>query len=69
MAAINDYYDDSNKKRVKVKVPSEQGGTDRKVYVNDVNTGYYLGQKNNKVYRAGSERYSSIENFISNNSF
>ncbi len=69
MAAINDYFKDSNGKRVHVKVPSEKGGQDRNIYINGSHKGYYLGNNDNKVYRHGSLRYSSIENYISHNSF
>lgn len=57
-----------NNQMKKVRVPSLQGGTDRNIYVNGSQTGYYLGNRNNKIYRAGSEVSSlSVEEFAKQN--
>lgn len=44
----------SDGKPKRVRVPSNKGGTDRSIYVNGNDSGYYLGQGNDYIYRGGS---------------
>lgn len=69
MAAIDNFYTDCNGKKVRVRVPSQMGGNDRRIYINRNDTGYSLGRNNNRVYRCGDERYKSLVDYIENNSF
>jgi hypothetical protein len=64
MAFFDQRTECKNKQMKKVRVPSLQGGSDRRIYVNGQNSGYYLGDGNNKIYRSGSEVSSlSVEEF------
>lgn len=55
MAYFDESVQCSDGKTKRVRVPSLQGGTDRNIYVNGNNSGYYLGQKNNRIYKSGRE--------------
>ena len=44
-----------------VKVPSQQGGSDRTIYLNGSDTGYKLGNNDNKIYKkASGQQVSSL---------
>lgn len=66
MAYIDDYYDCAGNTRKKIRVPSEQGGSDRRVYVNGNDSGYYLGNNNDRVYKGGSEVAKDLVSFAKN---
>lgn len=64
MAFIDDMMETSDGTRKRVKVPSNQGGTDRRIYVNGNCNGYYLGDKNDYIYKSGREvSTASIKQF------
>ncbi|MGE4444437.1 MAG: hypothetical protein AB7E37_05600 [Candidatus Altimarinota bacterium] len=56
---------DGSKKRI--RVPSAQGGTDRTIYVNGSDSGYKLGQNNDRVYtKHGREVSGFLKDFVKN---
>lgn len=64
MAFFDENIECSDKVKKRVRVPGQQGQSDRNIYVNGKNSGYYLGSGNDKIYRSGSEvSSSSIRNF------
>jgi len=68
MAFFDRSIECANKIQKRIRVPSEQGGTDRNIYVNNSYSGYYLGNGNNKIYKNGREvSSSSIPDFAKQN--
>jgi hypothetical protein len=66
MAFIDETMTNSKKERVRVRVPSLQGGADRTVYIDGNDSGYYLGQKNNCVYRNGRHVADNLRDLVEN---
>lgn len=64
MAYIDDYFETSDSGKVRVRVPSSQGGADRTVYVNGRDSNYYLGDSNDRVYFHGREVAKTLKDFI-----
>ncbi|MDP3380223.1 MAG: hypothetical protein Q8S84_01380 [bacterium] len=56
----------SDKSKKNIRVPSNQGGSDRTIYVNGSNSGYRLGNGNNHIYTSGGREVSkaSIKDFV-----
>ena len=66
MAAIDNFFETSSGK-VRVRVPSVQGGADRTIYINGSDSGYKLGNSNDQVYtKHGREVSSDLKSFIKN---
>ncbi len=65
MAFIDEIMETSDKTKKKIRVPSNQGGTDRTIYVNGNNSGYRLGNGNNHIYTSGGREVSksSLKDF------
>lgn len=65
MACIDEYMETSDGSKKKIRVPSPRGGSDRTIYVNDRDSGYRLGDNNDKVYTHGKrEVSSSLKDFV-----
>lgn len=65
MAAIDENMKTSDGTKKRIRVPSQQGGTDRTIYVNGSNSGYRLGDGNNEVYTSGGRHVSkSLKDFV-----
>jgi hypothetical protein len=59
MAFFDDTIECKNRVNKKVRVPGQQGQSDRNIYVNGSKSGFYLGDGNNKIYRNGQYKSSS----------
>lgn len=66
MAFLDEYFKKKDGSRVKVRIPSSQGGSDRNIYFNGSSKGYYLGNSNDYVYKSGSEVSRNVKEFIKN---
>lgn len=66
MAFIDETMKTASGKKVQVRVPSHQGGTDRTVYIDGRNSGYYLGNRNNCVYKGGNFVADTLRDLIEN---
>lgn len=66
MAFIDEIMKTGTGKKVHVRVPSHQGGTDRTVYIDGCATAYYLGRGNNEVYRAGNHVADNLRDLVEN---
>jgi len=65
MSVINEMMETSDKSKKRIKVVSPQGGTDRTIYVNDRDSGYRLGDSNDRVYtHSKREVSSSLKDFV-----
>lgn len=65
--AIDTYMETSNGSKKRIRVPSSQGGADRTIYVDGRNSGYKLGQQNDRVYtQNGREVSDSLKDFVKN---
>ena len=68
MAFFDRRIECANKITKHIRVRSEQGGADRRIYVNCSDSGYYLGNGNNRIYSSGREvSSSSIPEFAKQN--
>jgi hypothetical protein len=68
MAYFDDNIECMNKKYKQVRVPSNKGGSDRNIYVNGNNSGYYLGKNNDTIYHCGKEVSTApIRDFVKQN--
>lgn len=66
MAFIDEMMETASGRKVRVRVPSEQGGADRNVYIDGRTSGYYLGNGNNHVYKAGSYVAKTLRDLVEN---
>ncbi len=65
MAYIDTTFECSGKTNKTIRVPSGQGGSDRTIYVNGADSGYRLGNSDDKVYhkRSGNLSSSNLKDF------
>jgi hypothetical protein len=65
MAFIDEMMKTSDGSKKRIRVPSLKGGTDRIIYVNGNNSGYRLGNENDKIYTSSGREVStaSIKEF------
>jgi hypothetical protein len=61
---FEDRLETSSGEKVKIRVPSAQGGTDRTIYKNGIDSGYYLGNGNDHVYRNGQYVADNLKDFV-----
>lgn len=61
---FEDRLETASGERVKIRVPSAQGGTDRTIYKNGIDSGYYLGDSNDHVYRNGHHVADCLVSFV-----
>lgn len=66
MAFIDMMMENGSGKKIHVRVPSDQGGTDRNVYIGGRLSGYYLGNGNNCVYKSGSYVAKTLKDLVEN---
>lgn len=59
MAFFDEHIETSNGTKKRVFVRSSMGGTDRRIYVNNRESGYKLGSGNNKIYTSSGREVSS----------
>jgi len=66
MAFIDVMMETSDGTKKRVKVPSNMGGTDRRIYVNGNCSGYKLGNNNDIIYSVNGREVStaSIKQFV-----
>ena len=65
-AFIDETMETASRKKVHVRVPSDQGGTDRNVYIGGRLSGYYLGNGNNNVYKNGNYVAKTLRDLVEN---
>lgn len=61
---FEDRLETSSGEKVKIRVPSAQGGTDRTIYKSGIDSGYYLGDSNDHVYRNGQYVADNLRDFV-----
>lgn len=61
---FEDRLETGSGEKVKIRVPSARGGTDRTIYKNGVDSGYYLGDNNDHVYRNGQHVADSLMDLV-----
>ncbi len=65
MAFFDKHIECSDRSKKHVRVPGNQGSSDRNIYVNRKLSGYRLGSSNNRIYTSAGREVSSacIEDF------